>query len=747
MMVDGWPCKIILKGDSQAAGALLPYAGQVAKQMNACRIRNKTVKVKDATIQIRIDPPAKLFTIQIESGSWYMESGFHDLKGAIVGDVDSYKAASIIVPSSISTDRYNASKVRTVVTGDTSLSVGGRNLSTTYNDGYYDFSSSDKEFGDKYIRERKAVRTLVAPSTYTGLMCKYIQSLYGTQRTDYTYIQNPDLLTVRIAISPAGKNLLAYTGNRFVDPTSSVPLYNSFNGTGKTSGIIKYTNTDNSVSYFLVTLGTSSITYRKLRDSSSKFDYSGLDPEGSYVIDDSVSLSSKSPSGTELTMQSDGMLPSASSVCPAYGWKFNAAGDEAVIVLCDEVTAGTGLAFESSLFSAKFSFSTVDGAPVPSCTITQSSAGVFYPSSAANFLVPGLGPGNSKGLIRFAPGGASGQFSPQTATVYAFYDSDDVIQYVTLTAGEQTTIAESWSAPPDKKRDPSYIFGGLGPSDSGSSTKAVGEYGIVRRTADGVSVGALDLNKASEWETGNHEVIQASYSAGPPNADDGGWQLYNSVGFGNPAYYVNDGYQSIIDNIVNGGSGLASIRWVATKYGGSGSGVWTLSTPSSYTSSSSVVIPYGDASAAFAVTLDTTQEPHVTTWTASQWLTNSPATWSLLDGGAAGGFTWGRFGTLALAWGPPSTALGAHEFSASIYCVTKSGSTVVDTLYQGSDELYLDGFYDSLLFTTSFTSLQPTIRTAAVGDNYMWRLRSPDKEGVANDWYSVDDLITPAGFL
>jgi hypothetical protein len=67
MMIDGWPCKIILKGDSTAAGALLPYAGQVAKQMNACKVRNKTVKVKDATIQIQINPPAKLFTISIEA--------------------------------------------------------------------------------------------------------------------------------------------------------------------------------------------------------------------------------------------------------------------------------------------------------------------------------------------------------------------------------------------------------------------------------------------------------------------------------------------------------------------------------------------------------------------------------------------------------------------------------------------------------------------------------------------------------
>lgn len=67
MMIDGWPVKVILKGDTAAAGALLPYAGQVAKQMNAAQIPNKTVKVKDATIQIRIDPPAKLFTISIDA--------------------------------------------------------------------------------------------------------------------------------------------------------------------------------------------------------------------------------------------------------------------------------------------------------------------------------------------------------------------------------------------------------------------------------------------------------------------------------------------------------------------------------------------------------------------------------------------------------------------------------------------------------------------------------------------------------
>jgi hypothetical protein len=46
--------------------------------MNACRIRNKTVKVKDATIQIRIDPPAKLFTISIETSGIRFVSGLVD---------------------------------------------------------------------------------------------------------------------------------------------------------------------------------------------------------------------------------------------------------------------------------------------------------------------------------------------------------------------------------------------------------------------------------------------------------------------------------------------------------------------------------------------------------------------------------------------------------------------------------------------------------------------------------------------
>jgi hypothetical protein len=370
-----------------------------------------------------------------EADDFYMESGFlfHE---------SNFSAAEVsYIPSTVRFNDFttntsdlliNASPSRIISDGAESWAVGcpGKKL--------YEITGFGGITGDPYVftspvptycfglRDKKLVQTRCPPGIFTGKLRLMVQSIYGSNRSDYTYDEGAPMS-------------YPYFNLRSVKIDSGV----------NTSGLYK----DPYGQYWLITMGAT-IYARKMVPSEkaskalkdgSVYKKGKVDVlTGTQNLDEAYLLSTLRPKGYNIPIGSQGNTSGFNPI--AYGWKFNNTGDKVSIVVMNEVnniptynnntnTATTSYGFFTKLVTVSIGFDTLTNHPYVS-SAEDVQTGYHLPYQQSKIFSPVYSLSIMQCLTSGPPGNKSGDY---TAPIYCFYDRDDILNIITAVNGRVQT--------------------------------------------------------------------------------------------------------------------------------------------------------------------------------------------------------------------------------------------------------------------------------------------------------------------
>lgn len=272
----------------------------------------------------------------------YMETGVLDLLQIAPLNADSYRAAQLYFNAELSayavTDEALMGKISVsdglsitydpeLEEGQSKTGVGYKKsemtfkaigtFSGTFVDTTETFYSDTKEFRQS-AQNRKEAQIYFPASTFSGKMRQYVQSIYGSKRTDYSY--NDPVTGKKIAgsITIDGKSYSPYFSN------SSHWIY-----------------TTDEYEYFLLSMSSSGITVTKMEPSTPgkrlRSWVKATSPNNTDKRRAEGYILSTVERGDSATVTSD-VSPAFDHGSPAiYGWHFNMDGDEGHVVAIKQV--------------------------------------------------------------------------------------------------------------------------------------------------------------------------------------------------------------------------------------------------------------------------------------------------------------------------------------------------------------------------------------------------------------------------